>query len=292
MARGTARRRGRATASGFDVVQHEGGKLLLLFVSLFATFSLLGYHRLDPTWIHPQPGIVQNPFGPVGALVADALLTTLGLDAWLSVVVALGAILAIAGRPPTPAPRVVAGLSLTATVLTLLHLGYGPGDAYDFGGLVGAALADGLVTLAGTAGAWLVLIGLSVILASLTFHIRWNELASQAVVVGERVAVWTTNQALAALLAPMRSASKRMASQVSDSMGRMTSSLTRRDEDTEPWTVPSELESLDDHPEGFTPASYVETTQVNAPDAVAELQWTPTDNQEPPDAAGPRPSEV
>ncbi|HHO53356.1 MAG TPA: hypothetical protein ENK18_21420 [Deltaproteobacteria bacterium] len=58
----------------------------------------------------------------------------------------------------------------------------------------------------------------------------------------------------------------------------MGSALVRREEELESWDVPSELEELSEHPDGHSPASIVETTQISAPSALAEIEWVPTDD--------------
>lgn len=279
-----------ALAPAFVDHRRELWLLVVLFFSTFATVSLLGYSAHDPTLLRPAAGTVENPCGPAGALVADVLLSMLGYGAYLVFGVMVGSVFGIAGRRFLDPARSVGLVGVLASGLGILHLLYGPGDAFGAGGAVGAAVASMLETSVGRAGAWLVLPSLAAIMASVTFQIPWRALASRIVWYAETGLQGFGKRALTGLFSPLSSAGADVITRVTDSVERMGTSLTRREDDTAPWTVPSELEQLPDNPAGFTPASYVETTQVNAPDALAEVRYVPTSDQAPPPA--PRPPQV
>src|SRR5262249_39340851 len=83
------------------VVDHprEVALLAALVACTFAMVSLVGYGPGDPTWLHPGHGGVENPCGPLGALLADVLFQSLGAGAWATFLAMVATILALAGRP-------------------------------------------------------------------------------------------------------------------------------------------------------------------------------------------------
>ena len=102
------------------------------------------------------PGTHENAFGPLGAVLADVLVTSLGL-ASLLVPVALGA-LAFAvytgARPKLDAPRVGAALGALVTFAMLANLAFGRWRDGDAGGVIGGLSATLLTDWTGPTGAW------------------------------------------------------------------------------------------------------------------------------------------
>lgn len=254
--------------------------LVLLLGCTFAVVSLLGYTPTDPTLLHPGPGRVTNPCGPLGALIADLLFQALGYGAWLIFGGMVRTVLALAGRPPTAAGRVVAVAILIAVGLSALDLLLGPGDAFEPGGMIGLVIVSALSAVVGHVGAWLLLFGVAAITITILFQIRWNGVASRSVGASERALAWGGQHAAGAILKPASDGIAVAWSNLLESMARMGRSLVRREEELEPWDVPSELEEISDHPDAYSPASLVETTQISAPSALAEIEWVPTDDSQ------------
>ena len=158
--------------------------LMVLLVSTFSTVALIGYDPNDPTWTNPGPGPVNNPCGPLGAYVADWLLSTFGYGAWLSFVVMVLAVLAIAGRNVLDTWRMVAGVLGGAAGLAMLAMGLGAGGPYAPGGAVGGYFESSLVELAGSSGAWLVVLGVFTLAVTVLFQIRWGRVLSSSMGLG------------------------------------------------------------------------------------------------------------
>ena len=295
MGKTTTRSRATMLDSVGTVIGDHRREIILLATLLWFTFSmvaLIGFDRADPTALHPGAGEVANPCGPLGALVADLLFSTLGYGAWLTFAGMVGSVLALAGRPLLgPGKASAAGVGLVS-LLAMTQLALGPGDAIAPGGALGAWTSLGLTSIVGAAGAWLALMGSAVIAATVLFEIRWHALASRGVGVGEQVLPWLGGRvrsgaavgqrgavfALSAIAGSARSVASSTGAATARTGRRMARSLQRREGDDSldsDWTSPSDLDEDD---EAFTPASIAESTAVSAgPGALGEVQWQPTE---------------
>jgi S-DNA-T family DNA segregation ATPase FtsK/SpoIIIE len=167
--------------------QREIGLLSLFVLSTFATVSLVGWSADDPTWLRPNDGVVLNPCGPVGALLAELLLQGFGIGAWATFLGMVGAVLALAGRGPVAPARAIAGVVLALAALGLVQIAFGPGAVYPPGGAVGSLLARGLASAVGPLGAALLLVGVTAIAATVSFSVRWGSVAERGVAAAEVV---------------------------------------------------------------------------------------------------------
>jgi DNA segregation ATPase FtsK/SpoIIIE-like protein len=281
------------------VGDHHREILLLggLLGSTFAMVSLMGWSVTDPTWLHPGDGPVENPCGPVGALLADGLFQVFGYGAWGTFLGMVACVLALAGRPAPRVARVVTGSGLYVTALGIAELLLGPGDAFHPGGVIGSGLASGLSSTIGTVGAWLALVGTALACLTLLFHIRWGAVAARVVGWGEVAVPWmfghvaragTQAGGLSAQVAQVVGqqvgvAARGAAGGAVVTLKRMGTSLRRR-EDEGGELPPSEVvgsDGLEDAAEDDVPASQVDATVAGAPVALAEVQWVPTEQVEP-----------
>ncbi|MBX2800305.1 MAG: DNA translocase FtsK 4TM domain-containing protein [Myxococcales bacterium] len=250
-----------------------------LLACAFCLASLIGYHPLDRTLWSDGLGPVNNPCGPLGAIVADLLFRFLGVGAWLTFAGIVLCFLALARKPAWGAWRVVAGAGFVVGSLAMLELAGVSRDVTSRGGMVGEVVGGSFVTLVGSLGAWVLLVGVCVLCATAVFRLPIGRVASATVGAGERAMSWSMKRALAALFRPVTDAGTAAWSTVADSIGRMRRSFVRREEEEEDaWGASSELESLDGDPDGFAPASYVDTTQVSGPSALAEVRYDPTED--------------
>ncbi len=275
-------------AVGAVVGEHrrEIALLSLLLLSTFATVSLVGFSADDPTWLTPGEGPVQNPCGPVGALLADALFRLFGVGAWATFLGMVGSVLLLAGRGPLPAARTTAGGTLGLALLALVEIAFGNGAERAPGGILGRLVADALSAVVGAAGAFLLLSGMSVIGATVAFHIRWGVVAARgagiagvvlprgaalAVDLGARVRRALVAIASATAGAVWWVASRAGAAGVSI-VQRMRRSLLRTEgDDDEAWTTTAALEAADGD---------LDATAYSRPVALAEVQWVETEHAE------------
>ena len=290
----------------------ERHREIALIVSLvgctFSVVSLVGYHPTDPTWVNPGSGEVANPCGPVGALLADILFQSLGHGAWVVFFGMVLSVLALAGRTVWRWSTALMLSSMGLVGLSITHLVLRPGDAFPPGGWLGATFAEGLESGIGTVGAWLALLGAGTVTATVVFQIRWRRVFGQAVdavegvlprvgaVVGQGAgAAGGVVGTIARRAAQAGASSARRAGSLGwGTVRRMGRSLARGDgpedpfhDDDDPTTMgaqpvddgeaPAGLEALEGDPGGFAPASHVEHTAVEGGVALAEVQWTPTE---------------
>ncbi len=284
------------------VGEHHREILLLggLLGSTFAMVSLLGWSATDPTWLHPGDGPIENPCGPVGALLADGLYQLFGYGAWGTFLGMVACVLALAGRPAPRLTRLATGAGLYVTALGIAELLFGPGDAFPPGGVIGSGLAGGLARGVGTVGAWLGLLGTALVCLTLLFHIRWGRVASRLVGWGERLIPWAVSHVaragtqaggLSAQVAQVVGqqvgvAARGAAGGAVGTLKRMGSSFQRREEDEGVEVPPSQFgtapsSGLEDLAEDEVPASEVDATVAGQPAGVAEVQWVPTEQVEP-----------
>ncbi len=142
---------------------NEAGGLLLLFLALFLTLSLVSYHPSDPSWNTATGSVAAaNLTGKVGSHLADLLLQALGLPSFLLpfFLVALGWKWIRSQPIENPILRIAGGFLLVLTMTALLALV--PGwrlfnGVIAPGGVTGLLLADALVGLLNVPGALLAL---------------------------------------------------------------------------------------------------------------------------------------
>ncbi len=163
-------------------------ELALLVIILgcgFALAALADWHVDDPTVFRAGPGRVENSCGPVGATVAAALYGLVGYGAWAIAVPAVVSGLTLAGRSVFHFGRWFGSFSLYLVALAGVELGMSTPELIASGrspgGLAGQALGGGLAATFGTAGAWLVLGSLGVLLVTALFEIRWGVVAARVV---------------------------------------------------------------------------------------------------------------
>ncbi len=282
------------------VGEHRREILLLggLFGSTFAMVSLLGWSATDPTWIHPGEGPVENPCGPVGALLAEGVFQLVGYGAWATFFGMVGCVLALAGRPaPTPW-RFANGVGLYVSGLAVAELLFGPGDAFPPGGLVGGGIAGGLSSVVGIGGAWLALLGCTVLCVTVLFSIRWGRVAAGAVGWGERAIPWAAGymfragthaggvsaQVAQVVGQQVGVAARGAAGGAVGTLKRMGSSFQRRDHEegeVPPSDVGQPSSGLEDLAEDEVPGSEVDVTVAGPAALLAEVQWVPTEQVEP-----------
>lgn len=266
--------------------------LLLGFVACtFSMISLLGYDPADPTWLRPGEGKVENPCGPLGASLADALFLLVGHGAWLVFFGMVGCVLALARRPMPTAGRLATGGLLYACALALLHMLFGPGDAFPPGGLVGRWEAELLQAVVGTAGAWLAVLGGLLIAGTILGNVHWGGVVTRILEAGERwlpeAGAWVAAGfgkarsgavgAAGAVILGTWSALTSMGGRGLRALRRMGRSLVRREGDYEPDTdyLSTGLDELEEA--DLTPSEVGdERTAVAVQAAVAEVQWDPT----------------
>ncbi len=133
------------------------GMALVGFAFLgWLALALAGHDPRDPSLLHAAEGPVRNPAGFLGAAVADLLYQTLGLAAWLVLLLAAaGMARALLGRRPWHGgawslawiPWLAAGAALLA-----MHAP-SSGLAAGAGGVLGRAVAEGAVRAFGRASA-------------------------------------------------------------------------------------------------------------------------------------------
>ncbi len=263
----------------------------------FAMVSLIGYSPGDPTVLHPGPGSVANPCGPLGALVADVLFGLAGYGAWLSFGGMVATVLALAGRDVFEPTRAVVGSVLLVCLLTMVELLFGPGDAFPPGGMLGQLAGNAMIAVIGQVGAWLVLLGAATVCATILGRIRWGRVSLQVVerveglvppvkATGAKVgsAVGAGVGAAGGAVADQVRASVRGMGQAGwSTLTRMGRSLVRRPDDdglelepdAESIAVPSVLERLQGNPDSFAPGTGIGTA-VSQDVQLAEVQWQPT----------------
>ncbi|TNE92005.1 MAG: DNA translocase FtsK [Deltaproteobacteria bacterium] len=193
----------------------------------FALVSVAGFQPTDPTWLHPGTGLVENPCGPAGALIADVALTVVGYGAYALVVPMGVGVLALARRPLGAPTRWVAAGGLYVTTLATLEMGSRawPGSsAFPAGGTLGATILWTLESVVGTVGASLALFFSAVLMITVLGKIEWRVVASWLVEQAERA--WP----------PVRAVLARMGLQVGQSVGQAASWSAGAARDASVWS--------------------------------------------------------
>jgi S-DNA-T family DNA segregation ATPase FtsK/SpoIIIE len=152
-------------------------------VALYMLVALLSYDSADPGWSHSQSGgPIENLGGIAGAWFADIFFYLFGVLAYLfPVMVAFSGWLLFRGRkdeaPMQPAHVVARGVGFVLTLLggtglAALHFAASslPADA---GGILGSAVAHGLVDVFSFLGATLLLLTLFLTGVTLFTHFSW-----------------------------------------------------------------------------------------------------------------------
>lgn len=272
--------------------QREIGLLATLIASTFAMISLIGYLPTDPTWFHPGSGPVRNPCGPLGALIADVLFQTLGHGAWATFAAMVGTVLALAGRRIWDPLKATTSLGLFLSFLAMLDLAWAArGEIFPPGGWFGRLTAQGLLSLTGSTGAWLILLGAAGIMLTVLLRIRWGRLASTAVGAGEVAVPWVGAQmgqaagtvrgyswmVVAEIGHRILDFGQGIGGRVTGTLGRMVRSFRRRDDDDDGWTTTSHIEEFEGDPDRRTPGSVVDATAMSSAVVLGEVQWVATD---------------
>ncbi len=139
--------------------------LVIFGVIVFLFASLLSYTPTDPSLNHIGPGNARNWMGPLGAQMADILITGLGLASWLFIpILTLLLISYIRGDILKRTNLHIATGSFFIFFSSLVLLGLiDPKSLY--GGVIGAFLANSLKSFVGLGGT--ILIGIILFLAGL-----------------------------------------------------------------------------------------------------------------------------
>jgi S-DNA-T family DNA segregation ATPase FtsK/SpoIIIE len=132
---------------------------VVLATGIFCGLALFTYDPTDPTQIGPTGETYQNMGGPVGAWLANLLLTTLGLVSVLiaPVLFLFGALMAL-GFLRWPKPKRFVGFAVILVVLSGLmhieHVKLGPTNLpHGLGGVIGTFLGNTLLKSIGYGGA-------------------------------------------------------------------------------------------------------------------------------------------
>ena len=294
--------------------QRELALLVVVMGCAFGLMSLAGWDAADPTVLRPGPGVVSNPLGPAGALVAELLYSTLGYGAWGLFVPMVLAVVAMAGRRVLYVVHWLAGLALYVALLAGLDLVVAPG-VHSAGGALGAGLTGLLTPAVGALGTGFVLVAVAVLSVTVLLHIDWGRVARWALArlevalpwLGAHLASgvrWTARRLWALVAATAQggltgarsagSVGLRGAGSVVGGVRRMVGSLFVREDDD--WDE-DELEDLDDEEREslFTsevplpareteirePEDEDDRTQVGRPAALVEVEWDPTTASKP-----------
>ena len=160
----------------------EAAMLGCLGLALFLLVTLASFNPDDPGWSSSGTGgPVHNLAGPIGAWIADVLLSLCGYVAFLLpwAVLLVGVRIFSEAEPGAAMPRGVrvaawAVLLLTLAALAAQHIGASPTWApQGSGGIAGRAVIDGLRAVIGGFGANLLLLTLLVVAAPLALTFSW-----------------------------------------------------------------------------------------------------------------------
>ncbi|HET8880654.1 MAG TPA: DNA translocase FtsK 4TM domain-containing protein [Solimonas sp.] len=163
----------------------EAAMLGCLGLSLFLLVTLASFSPDDPGWSSSGSGApVQNLAGPIGAWIADVLLSLCGYVAFLLP----WAVLLIGVRifsEIAPGARMPRGIRVAAWMVLLVslaalsaqHIGAAPTWApQGSGGIAGQAVAGGLMAVLGAFGSSLLLLTLAIVAAPLALTFSWLDI--------------------------------------------------------------------------------------------------------------------
>jgi len=275
--------------------------LSLILVALFTLVSMVGWRASDPTLLRAGSGTVDNPCGVVGANLADLAFALLGHGAWVLVPLVGLAIMGLAGRRVLDTVQAIASTFVFVFVLGGLELALRPGVPHGPGGWVGWGVGTGLEVAVGTVGAWIVLVGATLLLVTWAARIRWSKLVSAGVgrleVLAPRAwaVVWGAVRTLAGWLkaAFLRVVGLGWSGARSAGTGswglvrRMIASVLRRDldeedfEDGPSWEDDPEMDSVWEESvisdiAATDGAEGTDATQVGGARALVEAEWEET----------------
>lgn len=289
-----------ATSSFGSLVNHrrrEIALLVLVLIALFTLFSMVGWRASDPTLIRPGPGTVENPCGWVGANLADLAFAASGYGAWVLALLVPVAVVRIAGRRLLTLWQWASSSALFVVLLAGAHLAVRPLEPHATGGMIGAAMGEGLEALVGTVGAWFVLSSLALLLVTVLAKIQWSTVASWVLA---RIEAWgprlgaalrqagrwvgaVVGRALRGAWIWLWSGLRIAGLKLIEALGRMWASLTRSDGvDTD--DVEEDSDWVDEDPEGWA-SSVLSEIPDNARDgdtvvghgrALVQAEWEPT----------------
>ncbi|WP_240954190.1 DNA translocase FtsK [Solimonas marina] len=163
----------------------EAAMLGCLGLSLFLLVTLASFSPDDPGWSSSGSGApVQNLAGPIGAWIADVLLSLCGYVAFLLplAVLLIGIRIFSNAEPGAGMPRGVRVaawivLLLTLAALAAQHIGASPNWApQGSGGIAGQATAASLTSVLGNFGGSLLLLTLAVVAAPLALTFSWMDI--------------------------------------------------------------------------------------------------------------------
>ncbi|MFT4045622.1 MAG: DNA translocase FtsK 4TM domain-containing protein [Solimonas sp.] len=163
----------------------EAAMLSCLGLSLFLLVTLASFNPNDPGWSSSGSGEpIHNLAGPIGAWIADVLLSLCGYVAFLLpwAVLLIGIRIFAEAAPGARMPRGVrvaawAVLLIALAALSALHIGASPGWApQGSGGIAGQAVARSLTSALGAFGCSLLLLTLAIVAAPLALTFSWVDI--------------------------------------------------------------------------------------------------------------------
>jgi S-DNA-T family DNA segregation ATPase FtsK/SpoIIIE len=167
--------------------------IVLLFILVFTTISLLSYHPLDPSVNNVRgSGEVRNLFGPVGAHTAGLLFAVFGLGAfWAPVVLLIVALHIFQGCARSAVLiALVGGGLLTVATGAILSMGATEylllGKRFSGGGVAGIALGRLVEDYAGPTGGLIFLISIWAIAFIMTTRLSFKKLFRWLTALGRR----------------------------------------------------------------------------------------------------------
>jgi len=163
----------------------EAAMLGCLGLSLFLLVTLASFSPDDPGWSSSGSGApVQNLAGPIGAWIADVLLSLCGYVAFLLpwAVLLIGVRIFSEAAPGARMPRgvrVAAWMVLLVSLAALSSQHIGAAATWapqGSGGIAGQAVAGGLMAVLGAFGSSLLLLTLAIVAAPLALTFSWLDI--------------------------------------------------------------------------------------------------------------------
>ena len=143
----------------FHTLRREAGAVGLAVVGLIVALAIVTYD--------PETG--QSLVGPAGAAVAEVLSQVLGLASYAIPLGLLswGVLVFLGKTPEISAPRLAAGAGVLVSSAILAHLALDTWRAGDAGGLLGGFLGTVLGDAFGSAGAWVIVLAVFLVLLAI-----------------------------------------------------------------------------------------------------------------------------